>query len=72
MKEQDWIYFLRKYRGALVGGLLGIILLILWTYVGFWKSLFSLIFIVLCALLGYSLSKHGVAGIVRFIEKIFK
>ncbi|HOV69314.1 MAG TPA: DUF2273 domain-containing protein [Clostridia bacterium] len=68
----DLIGFFQRNRGIVLGFIVGLILCVLWFNLGFWRTTLALLIIGFSTLTGYWISKHGVAGIIRIFDKIFK
>ncbi|MBQ9624497.1 MAG: DUF2273 domain-containing protein [Clostridia bacterium] len=58
--------FLEKYKYSIIGGAAGLILVILFFTVGFWKTLLGLVIIGVCAIIG--LSKDNNVNVKEYFD----
>ena len=72
MNEDKIISFIRAYRGAIIGGLIAIVFWFIAVAFSFWSAFFFVLFVSLCAYVGHKIVKHGLSGVIRFLDKLFK
>lgn len=64
--------FLIKHKFTILLTLLGLILVILFFTIGFWRTIVLLLILALCFFVGFLLDKSGTDGIRTFFDKLFK
>ena len=69
--ENGFMDFVKKYKFTILLCLIGLILVILFFTIGFWRTLLLMVILALCFLVGYLLDQSGPDGVKNFINRIF-
>ena len=69
--ENGFLDFLKKYKFTILLCLIGLILVILFFTIGFWRTLLLMVILALCFLVGYLLDQSGPDGLKNFVNKLF-
>jgi len=69
--ENGFLEFLKKYKFTILLCLIGLILVILFFTIGFWRTLLLMVILALCFLVGYLLDQSGPDGLKNFVNKLF-
>lgn len=63
--------FVKEHKFTFVSVVIGVILVILFFTIGFWRTILLALILGICFLLGYLLDKGGAEGVVDFFKKLF-
>ncbi len=66
-----FLEFVKTHKYTVLFVALGLVLSILFFTIGFWRTLFLLVILALCFLIGYLLDQGGPEGIKEFFTKLF-
>ena len=69
--ENGFLEFLKKYKFTILLCLIGLIFVILFFTIGFWRTLLLMVILALCFLVGYLLDQSGPDGLKNFVNKLF-
>ncbi|MCE5189635.1 MAG: DUF2273 domain-containing protein [Eubacteriales bacterium] len=69
--ENGFLEFLKKYKFTILLCLIGLILVILFFTIGFWRTILLMVILALCFLVGYLLDQSGPDGLKNFVNKLF-
>lgn len=64
--------FCKEHRWAIICVLTGLLLLILWLSIGFWKTMLVFIVLGICFIIGILLDKGGPDSVKNFFNNLFK
>ncbi|HRX57332.1 MAG TPA: DUF2273 domain-containing protein [Eubacteriales bacterium] len=70
--EDGFEAFLQKHKFTILFVLIGLILMILFFTIGFWKTILLALILVLCFFVGYLLDRGGPEGFRAFFGQLFK
>lgn len=69
--EDGFETFFQKHKFTILIVLIGLILMILFFTIGFWKTILLALILALCFFVGYLLDKGGPEGFREFFERLF-
>lgn len=63
--------FVKEHKYTVISVLVGVVLVILFFTIGFWRTILLALILGICFFLGYLLDKGGVEGAADFFKKLF-
>ncbi len=63
--------FVKEHKFTVISVLIGVVLVVLFFTIGFWRTILLALILGICFFLGYLLDKGGAEGVVDFFKKLF-